>query len=75
MCGRVINYHCLFASEIDKHAQETFKLNLPQCANVLYGDITLESTQRHIPHKFDMLCAGFPCQALLNCLLVFGDLV
>lgn len=54
-------YKCLFASEIDKYAQETFKLNNPNIP--LYGDITLEATQEAIPTKFDMICGGFPCQA------------
>jgi DNA (cytosine-5)-methyltransferase 1 len=28
-----------------------------------FGDITKEETKRHIPDNFDILCAGFPCQA------------
>lgn len=30
---------------------------------MIYGDITLKSTQEKIPIHFDILCAGFPCQA------------
>ena len=28
-----------------------------------FGDVTKETTKRHIPQYFDILCAGFPCQA------------
>lgn len=28
-----------------------------------FGDITLEETKSFIPDNFDVLCAGFPCQA------------
>ena len=28
-----------------------------------FGDITKESTKDYIPNEFDVLCAGFPCQA------------
>lgn len=51
---------CVFASEWDKCAQETYRTNFPNTP--LYGDITKEETKRHIPDNFDVLCAGFPCQ-------------
>lgn len=53
--------HCVFASEIDSCAQTTYALNFPRAP--LYGDITQDSIQSHIPKSFDILCAGFPCQA------------
>ena len=28
-----------------------------------FGDITKPATKQYIPKKFDILCAGFPCQA------------
>lgn len=52
---------CLFASEIDSNAQKTYSVNFHKTP--LFGDITLESTQKQIPQNFDILCAGFPCQA------------
>ena len=52
---------CVFASEWDKYAQETYKANFPDTP--LYGDITKEETKAAIPDGFDVLCAGFPCQA------------
>ena len=55
---------CVFASEWDKYAQETYRANFPNTP--LYGDITLDETKSHIPDGFDVLCAGFPCQAFSN---------
>lgn len=55
------NAKCLFASEIDFNAQKTYRLNFPKTP--LFGDITLDFTQNQIPQNFDILCAGFPCQA------------
>ena len=53
--------HCIFASEIDLNAQKTYALNFVKTP--LFGDITQENTQSQIPPNFDILCAGFPCQA------------
>ena len=50
---------CVFSSEWDKFAQETYKANFGERP---FGDITNENTKRHIPKKFDVLCGGFPCQ-------------
>ncbi len=51
---------CVFSSEWDKEAQKTYAVNYGE---VPYGDITSEKTKEHIPDGFDVLCAGFPCQA------------
>lgn len=56
-----LHARCIFASEIDINARATYALNFPSTR--LFGDITQESTQKEIPSDFDILCAGFPCQA------------
>lgn len=51
---------CIFSSEWDEMAKKTYLLNYGE---VPFGDITKESTKSYIPDGFDVLCAGFPCQA------------
>jgi DNA (cytosine-5)-methyltransferase 1 len=51
---------CLFTSEWDKQAQKTYAANF---GDIPYGDITDNKTKEKIPDNFDVLCAGFPCQA------------
>jgi DNA (cytosine-5)-methyltransferase 1 len=51
---------CVFTSEWDKEAQKTYRANFGE---VPFGDITKEQTKKFIPDGFDILCAGFPCQA------------
>jgi DNA (cytosine-5)-methyltransferase 1 len=51
---------CVFTSEWDKEAQRTYRANFGE---VPFGDITKEETKKFIPDGFDVLCAGFPCQA------------
>jgi DNA (cytosine-5)-methyltransferase 1 len=51
---------CVFTSEWDKEAQKTYRANFGE---VPFGDITKEQVKNYIPNNFDLLCAGFPCQA------------
>lgn len=55
---------CVFSSEWDKAAQETYFANFGE---VPFGDITKDSTKSYIPESFDLLCAGFPCQPFSIC--------
>lgn len=51
---------CVFSSEWNVAAQKTYAHNFGETP---FGDITLDGTKNLIPDNFDVLCAGFPCQA------------
>lgn len=51
---------CVFSSEWDVQAQNTYSANYGERP---FGDITREETKGFVPDGFDLLCAGFPCQA------------
>lgn len=51
---------CVFSSEWNKDAAKTYETNFGEYP---HGDITLPQTKALIPKDFDILCAGFPCQA------------
>jgi len=51
---------CVFTSEWDESAKKTYQINFGEKP---FGDITKEDTKKYIPDNFDVLCAGFPCQA------------
>lgn len=51
---------CVFTSEWDEQAKKTYFANFGE---IPFGDITKPDTKNFIPDGFDVLCAGFPCQA------------
>lgn len=51
--------NCVYSSEWNSQAQKTYLANYGEMP---FGDITKESTKSYIPDRFDVLCAGFPCQ-------------
>lgn len=51
---------CVYTSEWNIDSQQTYRANFGE---IPFGDITKESTKNYIPDNFDILCAGFPCQA------------
>jgi DNA (cytosine-5)-methyltransferase 1 len=52
-----VGAECVFSSEWDKYAQQTYQANFREKP---FGDIT-KIEENQIP-KFDLLLAGFPCQ-------------
>lgn len=50
---------CVFSSEWNNYAQKTYFANFGEMP---FGDITKDATKKYIPKRFDVLCAGFPCQ-------------
>jgi DNA (cytosine-5)-methyltransferase 1 len=51
---------CIYTSEWNPDAKNTYRENFGE---VPFGDITKDITKNYIPYEFDILCAGFPCQA------------
>ncbi|WP_125719031.1 DNA cytosine methyltransferase [Flavobacterium ustbae] len=51
---------CVYTSEWNIDSQKTYRENFGQ---IPFGDITQKSTKNYIPEDFQVLCAGFPCQA------------
>ncbi|QTD36616.1 DNA cytosine methyltransferase [Polaribacter batillariae] len=51
---------CVYTSEWENAAKKTYRENFGE---IPFGDITKENTKSYIPKEFDVLCAGFPCQA------------
>ena len=61
-----IGAECVFASEIDKYARETYAKNFYKLSkhlfdNNLFNDDITKIKPNDIP-DFDILCGGFPCQ-------------
>ena len=51
---------CVYTSEWDEQAKKTYHANFGE---IPFGDITKKENKEFIPDNFDILCAGFPCQA------------
>ena len=59
---------CVFASEIDKFARQTYEHNFKKISPEIFtnGNFNIDITDEKLDYKeipnFDVLCAGFPCQ-------------
>lgn len=60
LAGDSLNGKCVYSSEWDEKAKLTYRFNHGEQP---FGDITRDSNKELIPASFDILCAGFPCQA------------
>lgn len=60
MAMQNVGGRCVFTSEWEKNAQKTYRSNFGETP---FGDITDKSVKDYIPEDFQILCAGFPCQA------------
>lgn len=60
MAMQSLDGKCVYTSEWDEQAKKTYAANFGE---IPFGDITKEETKQFIPDGFDVLCAGFPCQA------------
>jgi DNA (cytosine-5)-methyltransferase 1 len=56
-----LNIDCVYTSEIDKYACQTYSKNYPQDDHNPLNDIT-KLDEKTVP-DFDVVLAGFPCQA------------
>lgn len=60
--------NCVFASEIDKFARQTYEHNFKKISPEIFenGNFNDDITDENLNYKsipdFDVLCAGFPCQ-------------
>jgi DNA (cytosine-5)-methyltransferase 1 len=60
--------HCVFASEIDKFARQTYEHNFRKISPEIFenGNFNQDITDPNLDYAkipdFDVLCAGFPCQ-------------
>lgn len=63
---------CVFASEIDKFARQTYEYNFKEISPKLFesGNFNVDITSEELNYSdipsFDVLCAGFPCQPFSN---------
>jgi DNA (cytosine-5)-methyltransferase 1 len=71
-----VGAECVFASEIDKYARETYEKNFAPISKNLFLNNLFNDDIRNIPTEsipnFDILCAGFPCQPFSQAGLKLG---
>lgn len=60
MALQELNGNCVYTSEWDEKAQITYSTNYGEYP---FGDISSDEVKSFIPKNYDLLCAGFPCQA------------